>query len=671
MNQAKSRSRSRSTSKNRNNKGKEKKINIPIIDDSNLIEITSIEDFLETSKKSLEAEEITLEEYIKKNDIDDKNIVKFLTNLQNNGDINKFISTYESCQFKIKTEDRKKFQAYLSKIEQLPVSISKNIITNYSIRDIFIDICYKILSLKKKDININEINKIFENNNVYFENPIDFKIPNKYGTIEIQYYSLLSDIYFYFNQNDPKKLMPLTQRHYMFSFLREYILEMKNIEDKELLANFNYLINILYIYLENESIKIKEFKYVVLSCLPFNQKIADQTIKILKENNINFNILINGESIETFDRNILGDDSIIISNEFLKIKIQTKAEYINWYLDKDFFSIIYEDCFMLTVRYPYNSQFNYFTMNNDINNGIKNLFLKMIKSIPVKQAMLVDEEASKYKYLFNNDTILKEFEDNTHLVYLPFDNYYGYCDKKSFDIYMNIIIKQKNNLIETLSQYHLFLIAKCHEFKHGTRIYMRIYDSKNLIKTPEIKLSDFKQDKKYVREINDNSINNLSNSSINYNKNSSVFKRAMSEYGDIFEYALFGYKLDMIYLKVMAYCLTYSAWDLTPSEFYKNIDKRMKDKRVEKIENICKEGLLNLIYKYFNFQKRENYYSNYLLVNKTSNFVDTYNCLYIYVPRGSHENIKNFGVVYKQKNSNKMNDDNICVDDEKNDKKNE
>ena len=194
---------------------------------------------------------------------------------------------------------------------------------------------------------------------------------------------------------------------------------------------------------------------------------------------------------------------------------------------------------------------------------------------------------------------------------------------------------------------------------------MRIYDSKNSIKTPEIKLSEFKQDKKYVREINDNSINNLSNSSINYNKNSSIFKRAMSKYGDIFEYALFGYKLDMIYLKVMVYCLTYSAWDLTPSEFYKNIDKRMKDNKIEKIENICNEGLLNLIYKYFNFQKRENYYSNYLLVNKTSNFVDTYNCLYIYVPRGSHENIKNFDINNKQKNSNKMNDDNISVEDEK------
>ena len=649
MKSDKSRSRSKSRNESKKIKSerknskknlKEKEFIITIIDESNQIEISTIQEFLETSKKRLEKEEISLEDYLEKNDIDDKNIVKYLSNLQQDGEINKFISKYENYQFRINANDRKKFQEYLSKIEQIPLSISKNIIINYSIRDIFIDICSKLLLLEDDNVSIKNIDKIYKTNNVFFERPIDFKIPNKYGTNEIQYYSLLSDIYYYFNQNNSKKKIPIIQRYHIFSILEEYILEMKNINDKELISQFNYLINILYIYLENESINLKELKYIVLSCLPFNEKIANETITILKNKKLNFKFFINGKDIKCFYDNIKDNDIITIVNEYLKIKIEIEAKYINWYLRENFIIILYEDCFMLTVRYPYNCKYNYFTMNSDINNAMKELFAKMIKSIIVKQAMLIYSEESKYKYVFDNDSILNEIEINTHLVYLPFDNYYGYCDKKSFNIYMNISIKQKNNLMETLSQYHLFLISKCHEFKHASLIYMKIYDENNLIKTPEIKFSEFKKHKKYI-EINDNSNNILSNFTIDYHKNSNNFEKTMSEYGNLFEYALFGYKLNMIYLKVMTFCLTKNAWNSTSSEFYKNINKRIKDKRIEKIETICKEGILNLIYKYFDFQKRDDYYSNSLLENKTSNFIDRNNCLYIYAPRGSHENIKN------------------------------
>ena len=81
----------------------------------------------------------------------------------------------------------------------------------------------------------------------------------------------------------------------------------------------------------------------------------------------------------------------------------------------------------------------------------------------------------------------------------------------------------------------------------------------------------------------------MSNSLINYPKNSNIFEKTISEYGDLFEYTLFGYKLDMIYLKVLIYYITSNAWNSSPSEFYYNINKRMKDKTIDKIETICKK----------------------------------------------------------------------------------
>lgn len=47
--------------------------------------------------------------------------------------------------------------------------------------------------------------------------------------------------------------------------------------------------------------------------------------------------------------------------------------------------------------------------------------------------MMLDDNARKFKYLYSNKDIFEEVQRNIHFIYLPFNNYFGYSDKKSFD----------------------------------------------------------------------------------------------------------------------------------------------------------------------------------------------------------------------------------------------
>ena len=87
--------------------------------------------------------------------------------------------------------------------------------------------------------------------------------------------------------------------------------------------------------------------------------------------------------------------------------------------------------------------------------SVNNFFDRMIHSAPMKQAMIIDSEASKYKYFFNNKNILKEFNENVHIVPLPFHDCGGFTDKKSFDIYIKASYKTNNH-----GNCYIFILAK-------------------------------------------------------------------------------------------------------------------------------------------------------------------------------------------------------------------
>ena len=98
------------------------------------------------------------------------------------------------------------------------------------------------------NVDINKINEIFNENKVFFDKEIDCKVPNKYGSIELRYYSLLSDLFYYFN-NKPEISLKLKLK--VFSDLSSFIQKMNDLENEELICCSNLLINILHMFLDN------------------------------------------------------------------------------------------------------------------------------------------------------------------------------------------------------------------------------------------------------------------------------------------------------------------------------------------------------------------------------------------------------------------------------------
>ena len=621
-----SRSRDKIISENIN------KIIINKIDDSSLQESISIRKYINQNIDDLKNNNITLEAYISKNDVDQEKIYLMLEKLLNwNTDKKAFYNLYSKEQFKLTYENRIKLQKIFSNYNDIPESILKNII-DCEIKTIFIHILTNIT--ENIDLNLDHIKNIFINNKVYFENEIDFKVPNKYGSNELKYYSLLSDVYYYFI-NKPE--INLEEKSSVFLYLRPLIEKMNDLNEEELISCSTLLINILYMFLDNKTINDSLFTKIVDSCLPFDINVANKTLSSITKHRV---MKINGEFINVNNCN-LKDGNEIITFEKIKVKkkFEIAAKNINWYLGKDLPAIFNSDLFMLCVRYPFNNNFNYFCMDINIKNSVDKFFNLIISSPPMKQAMLIDSESSKYKYFFENKEILKEMEDNVHYVILPFENYCGFTDKKSMDIYINVFIKYDSNFVSTLCKFELFFISKAHEFKHASRIYLRLYNNKIKIKTPVKNIKNFNGKMAYLKKIFYNSKKKLIDATINCSQNSQDFIEKFSEYGDLLEIALFGHKLNKLFLKTIIFCLTESSWQLSPTEFYYNYSCNMEKTTSEELEDLCREKFLKKLYEYFNFQQKDKYYNN-ILISKSSNYNKNLDYQIISVERKSHEGFK-------------------------------
>lgn len=217
------------------------------------------------------------------------------------------------------------------------------------------------------------------------------------------------------------------------------------------------MINILFIFLKKKDIDIILFQDIIFSCLPFNPHLAYETINYLKEIRNEF-IKINGKYPYELDKLEIKEEDIIELFIFEKgIKFKISAKYIIWNFKKEQFEYyLNSDFFMLFISNPYNCNYNLFTLYQSLKTSLTSIYKKMLKSEPIKKAMLLDDESIKLGYIFENEQILKEFEENVHLVVLPFSNYHGYTDKISFDIYLNIRIKNQSDYPPILSIFECF-----------------------------------------------------------------------------------------------------------------------------------------------------------------------------------------------------------------------
>ena len=589
------------------------------------IKFDTIKNYVNSRKSTIQKEQILLEKYVEKIDVDDANIKSLLDLLLNDKNPGKFYDIYEKFLFQLSINDRLYYQSKINSRKDLSEFIKKNFINVKEMKIIFKNICIDIINT-----DVNNIKNIFEKNGVYFIKKIYNIIPNKLGTNEFQYYCLLNDIFYYFDDNR----VSFDNKKEIFSIYEPIIVSLDELNDYEIITIFNYLVNILYIYLDQTNINMLILYKIVNSCLPFNQNKAKSLLLYLKQKKRKFLKINNKYPYEYDEIQVKENDMIYL--EINKIAIKIEAKNVNWNFHEIEFEInLKSGLFMFCIRYPYNCKYNYFTINEKIDKSLDSLFNKMINSDPVKVAMMSDVEANNFEYLFQNKDILNEFKDNIHLVVFPFENYHGYSDKKSFDIYLNIYINLENDLFKVFQIFESFLISKCHEYKNCSRIYMRIFGNSEL-KTPRISFSS----KELEKRINESS-SIISSSSANYPKDSVIFKKSTNEYGESFEIALFGYKVEILFLKSIIFCLDESSWDLKSTLFYEEFKKTMIYKNPIKIEEECKKGLAKLIYQFFDFSKRNNLSGNIIINNKSYNLSDNNFCRFISFPKAPHHLTRN------------------------------
>ena len=90
-------------------KKKRKNINI---ENNNPIKFQSIKSYISKCKDILKKKEISLNDYLNKIDIDDKNIIELLNSLLKNNQMKEFYEAYAKFQFHLTLKDRNIFSKH-------------------------------------------------------------------------------------------------------------------------------------------------------------------------------------------------------------------------------------------------------------------------------------------------------------------------------------------------------------------------------------------------------------------------------------------------------------------------------------------------------------------------------------------------------------------------------
>ena len=131
--------------------------------------------------------------------------------------------------------------------------------------------------------------------------------------------------------------------------------------EEQLILNTNYLINMLYIYREQGYINHYLFSIIVKTCTPYDNEISNETLKTLKD--YEFDFYINNTYFKYYNNRIKQNDKISFKIG-KKSNIEIEAIYVNWDIKENLCSTLDSEYFMLAIKYPENTKYNYHNFEN-------------------------------------------------------------------------------------------------------------------------------------------------------------------------------------------------------------------------------------------------------------------------------------------------------------------
>lgn len=482
----------------------------------------------------------------------------------------------------------------------------------------------------------------------------------KFSVLFNEYLKMYDELFFDENkkQNDTEiiRYLFVKKTNVLYLFL-------KTIENKnEILNDELYLKYLKIIYIILIMCDRQEIKGNILSSI---QTINDCMINLIDKDTIKNYVHNNPKKLFIMKKGkeIELTDSIINKMNLNEILIY-KGNYTNIDFDiKKYNKKIFDN---LEINLKVNSWIfsnfefidNYYFINtkNELKLEFKNNLKTIIESPYIKQIYSKIENRFEKNYLFEgSDKIYNEIYDHITFFPFPLDSTYGYCDRNSLDIYINMY-EVEENVLNLFGKMYANTNDILHEIFHITPCYYVLNSDNKNIKDVNSRISSKKKEE-YVK-IQEKFIQDTKS------QNQSIKPKEELDFGDILEIEIYGFCIRDFTLKNTCELFLKKTWYNDIENFKGNYIERsiINEDEIEKEVNKISKGninyksnknlndvnineykkqssIINTFFKIFKLSKKNTILKNQkILVRKRESYMSTKNGIIFSRPLGKSRN---------------------------------
>ena len=301
---------------------------------------------------------------------------------------------------------------------------------------------------------------------------------------------------------------------------------------------------------------------------------------------------------------------------------------------------------------------NYYFINtkNELKLEFKNNLKTIIESPYIKQIYSKIENRFEKNYLFEgSDKIYNEIYDHITFFPFPLDSTYGYCDRNSLDIYINMY-EVEENVLNLFGKMYANTNDILHEIFHITPCYYVLNSDNKNIKDVNSRISSKKKEE-YVK-IQEKFIQDTKS------QNQSIKPKEELDFGDILEIEIYGFCIRDFTLKNTCELFLKKTWYNDIENFKGNYIERsiINEDEIEKEVNKISKGninyksnknlndvnineykkqssIINTFFKIFKLSKKNTILKNQkILVRKRESYMSTKNGIIFSRPLGKSRN---------------------------------
>ena len=561
------------------------------------------------------------------NDINYINLSK-----QKNEEIKKLIVHYNKLRYTISTSKRKIILEQIKKIKSKEINEinfdyeykdPKNLLQSFLLN--ILELYYNILTemkLNKKYIKPFQFRNDFSLllNNEGYDIGQTFLFPGNFGNTNFKFSLLFRDFLKIYDmiiykkdtiQNTDAIIKSLFEKKTkILNIFSKTIENKKNLLKEELYYKYLKIIYIILVMFDKKQFK-KSNELITKSINNCMIKLISKKKlkKFIKKNPESLYIKINGLEVKLTNE--------IIDKMTLKEILIYKEKKENFEFDiKKYNSLIFED-FKVNIRtkdwiycnFEYIEEFNFININEELKTEFKNNLYNIIRSPYMKKVYFEVETRFEKNYIFDDkdNKIFNEIYDFISFFPFPSETDFGYSNRTTFDIYINMYIKD-NNSFSLLGKMLANTNDALREIYHMTPYYYILNSEEKNMNNLGTKLS--KEKKLKCVNIQKEFIKN------SQSKNQRIKKEDNIDFGDAIEIICYGFCIKIFSFKNVCELFLEKNWydeeifknfkiNYIKRDYIENNDEEDEIEEEEEIDDDDEEGKKEFKENEKNIQKKE------------------------------------------------------------------